>query len=253
MAAAWNKCAGARSPSRRCSAERCRRAPGVVPSRIGGSGEVSCSEGGRRGGGDGGLVEFWSLAPSFVLVWLLLAMPWGCWGWWGGELALGAGCLLCLYRSGFSGISEFSAVFRFVLLLPSPAGRGGEGCWCGQGGSSAVAPAGHVRAQCRESWMKGGSRVEASWPYSFSVLRSRCLRRAAPAAFFMSVVSSSRGWWRPGTFFFGVSSATRFCSRRSGGSAFSFCGSSGFAVVLGFLALFVCVFLSFFSLCCTLF
>ena len=46
----------------------------------------------------GRLAEVLSLALFFVLVWLLLATPWGCWGWCGGVLVLGVGFLLRLYR-----------------------------------------------------------------------------------------------------------------------------------------------------------
>ena len=105
---------------------------------------------------------------------------------------LGVGCLRRLYRSGFCGISVLSGVSYFVLHLPSSAGRGGEGSGCGQGGSSAAAPAGLLRARCRVSWKKGGCEVEVPWPYPFSVLRSRCLRRVASAAFFMNWASLPR-------------------------------------------------------------
>lgn len=101
-AAPWNKGAGPRSPHRRCSAGRRRRVPGVVSSWIDGSGEDRCSKGGRHCGGDGQLAELLSLAPFFVVVWLLLAMPWGCWGFDGGDLVPGAGDYRRLYRSGLS-------------------------------------------------------------------------------------------------------------------------------------------------------
>ena len=212
-AAPWNKGAGAQSPPRRCSAGRRRRATGVVSSRILGSGEAWCSKGGHRGGGDGGLEEVLSPVSFFILVWLLLASPRGCWGWCGGVLVLGAGFLLRLYRRSSSGISVFVAsfwcgglaslaghggvgwrgsvfvlCFNIALILLSPAGRGGEGRRCGQGVLSAAAPASRVRAQCRDGWKRGGCGMEAPWLCAFSDLRFRRLRRTAPAVFYMSGV-----------------------------------------------------------------
>ena len=49
------------------------------------------SGGGRRGGGAGRPVEILSLALFFVVVWLLLASPWGCWGSGGEVLVLVTG------------------------------------------------------------------------------------------------------------------------------------------------------------------
>ena len=83
-----------------------------------------------------------------------------------------------------------------------------------------VAPAGQVRAQRRVWWKMGGCGKEKPWPYSFNVLRFRCLQRAAPAAFFMSGLSSFREWWCSGFFVSGGSAAVKIFSRLSGGSAF---------------------------------
>lgn len=129
------------------------------------------------------------------MVWLLLAMPWGCRGWCGGELVPGAGCLHRLYRSCgvFSWISELVAgfwrvvqaspaghggegrcgsdsvlCFDMALFLLSPAGRGGEGRRFGQGVLSASVSASRVRAQCRSVWKRGGCGEEAPWPCVFS-------------------------------------------------------------------------------------
>ena len=123
MEAPWNKGVGARSPPRRCSAGRCRRASGGVSSRIDGSGEATCSGAGCRGGGDGRSAELLSFGPFFVMAWLLLAKPWGCWRSGGGNLVLAAG--------------DFRRCFRRLLgseFFPAQGMRSGGGGF-GAGGS----------------------------------------------------------------------------------------------------------------------
>lgn len=270
-AALWNNGAGARSPPRWRSARRRRRDPGLVSSRIDGSGEARCSKDGRCGGGDGCPVELLSLAPVFVSVWLLLATSWGCWGCCGGELVLRAGCFHRLYRRICSGVLElFAGLWRgvrasparhggvgrcasvYVLcfdeawVVPSSAGRGGEGRRFDQGVLLAVAPAIRVRAQRRACWKRGGCGEEAPWPCAFSVLQLRRVRRTAHAAFYMRGVFPFPGLAVACSLLLRRCSAMKFFSRRCGGSA----ASSGAAVVLGFDGLLCCVFLSFLCILC---
>ena len=128
-ASPWNKDGGARSPPRRRSFGRSRRAPGVGSSRIFRSGEAWCPKGGCRGGGDGFLWAFWSLVPIFVSVLWLLASPWGCWGLGGGAPAVRVGGFRCLYRSwlGFRWSSVAPSVVMVDFAGAKMDGDGGPG------------------------------------------------------------------------------------------------------------------------------
>lgn len=204
-----------------------------------------------------GLISAWSLMRRrrsarrvlssglfFVVARCALALQRRIWRWCGLVTAVLAGCCGCLYRS-FFGISEvcvdfwcaalafpadhgglgwsgFVCVLCFlsILLRLALAGRGGEGTRCDKGGAATAAPAGQARVQHREWWRSGGCGKKKPWPCSLIVLRFRCLHRAAPAAFFMSGLSSFREWWCSGFFVSGGSAAVKIFPRLSGGSAF---------------------------------
>ena len=182
-AAMWFVVASASSPSRRCPLGRSCEAAGVWCPQIRRSVGFRCSGRGRRGVGGGLSLELLFPVLVFVSVRWLLALLWRRWGC-GGKLVPGAGLPFRLYRSFFTGILEFVAVFFLALLSPSLAGRGGEGRRADQGGLPVVSPASRARDLRRVWWLDGGCGEEASWPCSFRVLRSRRWRRAADAVFF---------------------------------------------------------------------
>ena len=140
-------------------------------------------------------------------------MPWRCWGCCCGVLVLRAGILLRLYRRKSSGISVFFAglwrgaqassgdhggvgrsasgfAFCFNLLRssPTPAGRGGEGSWGGQGMLLAMTPASRfVLCAGMLVWQVVLGRRRHGRVLS-TRFRSRRMRRVASAASTMSGV-----------------------------------------------------------------
>ena len=130
-------------------------------------------------------------------------------------------------------------------LLPSLAGRGGEGRRCDQDVQVAATPASCGRAQSRVGWKNGGYGEEAPWPCAFSVLQFRRLRRTGLAVFYMSGVLPFPGLAAAWCLLLRRCSAVEFFRRR-GGSAASF----GAAVALGFDGLYYCVFLFFLCILC---
>ena len=161
-----------------------------------------------------------------------------------------------LFRSKFRPLLPVMVAWGGVLLatcsastwfglLPSLAGRGGEGRRCDQGVQVAATPACCGCSRCRAGWKKGGCGEEVPWPCAFSVLQFRRLRRTALAVFYMSGVLPFPGLAAAWCLLLRRCSAVEFF-RRCGGSAASF----GAAVALGSDGAFFCVFL--FVLCCFL-
>ena len=103
----WNKVAGSPPPSRRGQLWRSRRGSGGLCSWIWWSGELWCFGSARRCGGGSWPVKLLSLIPVFALVWFLLAISWGCWGWCAAALEGVVGVCSGLYRRESSSPSSF--------------------------------------------------------------------------------------------------------------------------------------------------